>query len=87
MRKGGKEAIEERVVGTSRVVQGLRLRTPNVGGPGTRSHILQLRVCTLRLKIPCAATKTRCSQVNKQTWGARREKVARENPSEEVTLR
>ena len=69
MRKGGKEAIEERVVGTSRVVQGLRLRTPNVGGPGTRSHILQLRVCTLRLKIPCAATKTRCSQVNKQTWG------------------
>ena len=36
--------------GTSLVVQGLRLQTPNAGGvglipgPGTRSHILQLRV-------------------------------------------
>ena len=67
MRKGGEEAIEESVVGTSRVVQWLRLRTPNVGGPGTRSHMPQLRVCMLRLKIPCAATKTWCSQVNNQT--------------------
>ena len=63
--------------GTSLVVQWLRPRTPNVGGPGsipgpgTRSHMLQLRVCMPQLKIPHvatkiprAATKTRCSQIN-----------------------
>ena len=49
--------------GTSVVVQWLRLCTPNAGGPssiagqGTRSHMLQLRVCMLQLKIPHAATK------------------------------
>ena len=53
-------------MGTSLVVQWLRLRAPNAGGPGsilgqgTRSHMLQLK------KIPRAATKTRCSQkINK----------------------
>ncbi|TEA28876.1 hypothetical protein DBR06_SOUSAS4010093, partial [Sousa chinensis] len=45
------------------VVQWLRLCTPYVGGPGsipgqgTRSHMPQLRVCMLQLKILHAATK------------------------------
>ena len=40
----------------------LRLRAPNAGGPGsvpiqgTRSHMLQLRVRMLQLKIPHAST-------------------------------
>ncbi|TEA33101.1 hypothetical protein DBR06_SOUSAS18610013, partial [Sousa chinensis] len=47
----------------SLVVQWLRLHTPNAGGPGsisgqgTRSHMLQLRVRMLQLKIPHATTK------------------------------
>ena len=42
------------------MVQWLRLRAPNAGslgsipGQGTRSHMLQLRICMLRLKIPHA---------------------------------
>ena len=57
-------------VGTSLVVQWLRLCTPNSGGlgsipgQGTRSHMPQLRVRMPQLKIPHAATKTRCSQIN-----------------------
>ena len=64
-------------VGTSLVVQWLRLCAPNAGGlglipgQGTRSYMPQLRVCMLQLKIlhaaakiPCAATKTRCRQIN-----------------------
>ena len=56
--------------GTSRVVQWLRLHTSNAGGlglipgQGTKSHMLQLRVCMPQqifhmpqLKIPRAATK------------------------------
>ena len=49
---------------TSLVVQWLRLHTPNAGSPGsipgqgTRSHIPQLRVCMLQLKIPHVATKS-----------------------------
>ena len=31
----------------------------------TRSHLPQLRVCMLQLKILSAAAKTRCSQINK----------------------
>ena len=31
---------------------------------GTRSHMPQLRVCVLQLKILCAAPKTWCSQIN-----------------------
>ena len=71
--------------GTSLVVQWLRLRAPNAGdlgsipGQGTRSHVPQLRVHMLQLKIPHAAAKilratakTRCSQ-NKlkkiKDWG------------------
>ena len=56
--------------GISLVVQWLRLCTPNAGGPGlipgqgTRSHMLQLRVHMLQLKILYAATKTWCSQIN-----------------------
>ena len=57
--------------GTSLVVQGLKLHTPNARGPGsnhgqgTRSHMPQLRACKLQLKIPRAATRTQCSHVNK----------------------
>ena len=53
------------------MVQWLRLCFPNEGGSGlflgqgTRSHMLQLRVGMLQLKIPHAATKTWCSQVSK----------------------
>ena len=48
----------------------LRLRTPNaedlgsILGPETQSHMPQLRVCILQLKILNAATKTQCSQIN-----------------------
>ncbi|TEA37484.1 hypothetical protein DBR06_SOUSAS8810006, partial [Sousa chinensis] len=47
----------------SLVVQWLTVHTPNAGGPGsipgqgTRSHMPQLRVLMLQLKIPHAATK------------------------------
>ena len=64
--------------GTSLVVQWLRLHDPNAGGlgsipgQGTRSRVLQLRRCMPQLKIPrvttkipCATTKTWCSQINK----------------------
>ena len=52
--------------GTSLVVQWLRLHAPNAGdlglipGQGTRSHMLELRVCMppRRLKIPCVTTKS-----------------------------
>ena len=63
---------------TSLLAQGLRLHTPNAGGlglipgEGTRSHMLQLKVCRLQLKIPHAAMKiedSTClnySRINKQ---------------------
>ena len=57
-------------LGTSLIVQWLRLWAPNAGGlgliPGQRtgSHMLQLRVCILQLKILCAAVKTQHSQIN-----------------------
>ena len=63
--------------GTSLVVQWLRLCIPKAGGPGwipdqgSRSHMLQLRVRMLQMKIPhvapkitCAVTKTWHSQIN-----------------------
>ena len=49
-------------------------------GHRTRCHMLQLRIYTLQIKkkkkrirhaeinIPCAATKTRCSQINKKNF-------------------
>ena len=52
------------MIGTSVVVQWLRVWAPNAGGPGsilgqgTRSHMIQL-------KILHAATETWCSQINK----------------------
>ena len=55
--------IQYPVTGTSLVVQWLRLHAPNAGGlgsipgGGTRSHMPQLRVCMLQLKIPHAATE------------------------------
>ena len=57
-------------IGTSLVVQWLRLCPPNAWGPdltpgqGTRSHMRQLRVPMLQLKIPHAAMKTRYHQIN-----------------------
>ena len=68
----------ERGRGTSLVVQWLRLQAPYAGcsglipGQGIRSHMPQLRVCMLQLKILHAtteikilhvATKTQCSQI------------------------
>ena len=56
--------VEEINLGTSLVVQWLRLHAPNarglgsIPGQGTRSHMPQL-------KILHAATKTQCSQINK----------------------
>ena len=59
-------------LGTSLVVQCLRLHAPKAGDPGsipgqgTRSHMLQLRVCVLQQRqIPSTATKSWCSQINK----------------------
>ena len=52
------------------MVQWLRLRTPNEGGLGsipgleTRSHMPQLRVFMLQLKILRAAVKAQCNQIN-----------------------
>ena len=57
--------------GTSLVIQWLRIRAPNAGGSGsipgqgTRSHMPQASICMLQWKIPCAATKTRWSQISK----------------------
>ena len=56
--------------GTSLVVQWLRLRAFSAGGQGsipdqgTRSQMLQLRIHVPQLKIPHAATKTQCNQIN-----------------------
>ena len=62
----GEEAkdAEKHCIGTSLVVQWLRLCAPNAGDSGsipgqeTRSQMLQL-------KIVCATTNTQCSQMNK----------------------
>ena len=57
-------------LGTSLVVQWLRLHVSNTGEPGsipgqgTRSHRLQLRLCRPQLKILQATTKTQHSQIN-----------------------
>ena len=57
-------------LGTSLVVQWVRLRAPNAGGlgvipgQGTRSHVLQLGVCILQVKMLHAATKTWNSSIN-----------------------
>ena len=54
--------------GSSLVVQWLRLHTPNAGDPGSildqgiRSHMLQLRVLKLQLKILYATMKTEDTQ-------------------------
>ena len=55
------------MAGNSLEVQWLRLHTPNARGPGLipvwESHIPQLRVCMLQLKITHSATKTHHSQI------------------------
>ena len=61
--------VKNNMGGTSLVVQWLRLRAPNTGGPGsipgqgTRSHMPQLRVFMPQLKTLHAATKdpTHCN--------------------------
>ena len=61
-------------MGTSLVVQWLRLHAPNTGGlgsipsQGTRFHMLQLKILHVAKKILHAATKTHCSQLNKQIF-------------------
>ena len=67
--------------GTSLVVPWLRFHAPNAEGPGsipgqgTRSHMPQIRVFLLYLKIPNVATKTQYSQnkklifLRKVIWG------------------
>ena len=58
-------------LGTSLVVQWLRLPTPNAGGlgsipgQGTRLHMPQLKIPHTTMKIPSAETKIQCSQINK----------------------
>ena len=60
--------------GTSLVVQWLRLHAPNAGRPGsipgqgTRSHMLQLRVCVPQIKMLRATAKTWHSQINKNKY-------------------
>ena len=61
-KQGARSCLSRRGVGASLGVQWLRLHTPNAGGlgslgQGTRSHMPQLRVCMLQLKIPHATTK------------------------------
>ena len=57
----GRDRYSHVFYGISLVVQWLRLQASNAGSPGqtpgqeTRSHMLQLRVCTPQLKIPHAA--------------------------------
>ena len=56
------------------MVQWLRLHAPNAGalgsilGQGTRSHMPQVTVYMPWLKIPCATTKSQCSQINKNIF-------------------
>ena len=63
--------LKMRFPGTSLVAQWIRLHTPNAGGPrsipgqGTRSCMLQLRICMPQLRSLHAATKTACNQINK----------------------
>ena len=54
------------------MVRWLRLHALNAGDQGsipagqeTRSHMLQLRVCMLQVKILQDETKTQCSQTSK----------------------
>ena len=57
---GVKQILENLLYRTSLVVQGLRLHVPNAGdtgwitGQGTRSHIPQLRVHRLQLRLSAA---------------------------------
>ena len=61
-------------MGTSLVVQWLRLHAPNTGGlgsipsQGTRSYMLQLKILYAAMNILHAATKTHYSQINKQIF-------------------
>ena len=64
--------LQKFLPGTSLVIQWLRLCALNAGGLGsipgqtTRSHMLKLRVCMPKRKIPYTAPKTWHNQINKQ---------------------
>ena len=66
-------------MGTSLVVCWLTIHALNarvlglIPGQGTRSHRVQLRVLMLQPKIPHSATKTQCSQINKQKYTIKKE--------------
>ena len=71
MEHSRKEVDKRAFLGTSLVVQWLRLWAPNARGSGLRSNqgtlsnLPQLRVCILQLKIPRATTKIWCRRINK----------------------
>ena len=75
------------------MVQWLRLHTPNARGLGsipsqaTRSHMPQLRVCMLqlRLKILHATTKTRYSQLSKYLFFKKNKKSEESGGDLQVT--
>ena len=56
------------------MVQWLRLHAPNAGSPGsisgqgTRSHVLQPRVCMSQLKILLPSTKMEELHATTKTW-------------------
>ena len=81
-------------LGASLAVQWLRLHAPNAGGwgsipgQGTRSHMLQLSVCKLQLKIPSTATETWSSQINLEEEVEKKEcfaKIAQSDPSSDLS--
>ena len=79
---GEKEIVlKADLCGTPLAVQWLSFPTPNAGslgwipGPGTRSHMPQLRVHVLQLKILHAATKTWHSQINIKTTHTQKKKA------------
>ena len=64
--------VNNSILGTSLVVQWVRLHAPNAGGPGSipgwgaRSHVhAATKSSHATTKIPHAKTKTQCSQINK----------------------
>ena len=70
-----------KIIGSSLVVQWLRLQAPNAGGSGlipgqgTGSHMPQVRVHMLQLKISHAATKR--SQIKQYTFFFKRNLYAK----------
>ena len=77
-------AVKNAKSGTSLVIQWLTLhpqcRGPSlIPGRGTRSHMPQLRVCMLKLKIPHAAMKIQNNHINKHKYKGKNTKAASES--------